>query len=69
MIGIYHPPYSGHNLITNNMFVDDLTEWLGESLVNDKNIIIMGDFNIHINKRGEDEDVTTFMNTIEALGF
>ena len=38
MIGIYHPPYSGHNLITNNMFIDDLTEWLAESSVNDKNI-------------------------------
>ena len=27
----------------------------------------MGDFNIHINKRGE--DATVFMNTIESLGF
>ena len=37
--------------------------------MNDKNITIMGDFNIHINKRGEDEDATAFMNTIESLGF
>ena len=51
------------------MFIDDLTECLAESLVNDKNIIIMGDFNIHINKRGEDEDVTIFTNTIEPIGF
>ena len=36
MIGMYHPPYSGHNLITTNMFIDDLMEWLEESLVNDK---------------------------------
>ena len=42
---------------------------LAESLVNDKKIIIMDDFSMHINKRGEDEDVTIFMNTIEALGF
>ena len=69
MIWIYHPPYSGYNLTANSMFLDDLTEWLAESLVNDKNIIIMVDFNIHINKRGEDEDVTIFMNTIEALSF
>ena len=68
MIGIYHPPYSGCNLTINNMFTDDLTEWLVESLLNDKNIIIMGDFNIHITKRGENEDVTIFMNTIEVLG-
>ena len=68
MIGIYHPPYSGCSPTTNNMFIDDLTVWLVESLVNYKNIIIMGDFNIHNNKR-EDEDVTIFMNTIEALGF
>ena len=67
MIGIYYPPYSGHNLIPNNMFIDDPTEWLAEALLNDKNIIIIGDFNIHINKR-DDEDVTSFMNTIEGLG-
>ena len=36
LIGIYHPPYSGCNLTTNNMFEDNLTEWLAESLVNDK---------------------------------
>ena len=52
MIGIYHPPYSGCNLTINNMFLNDLTEGLAESLVNDKNIIIMGDFKIDINKRG-----------------
>ena len=53
MIGIYHPPYSGCNLITNNMFIDDLTGWLAESLVNDWNIIIMGDFDEHIEKKEE----------------
>ena len=66
---MYHPPYSGCNITSNNMFIDDLTEWIAESLVNDKNKIIMGDFNIHINKREEDNDVTIFMNTIKALGF
>ena len=68
MIGIYHPPYSGHHLTTNNMFIGDLIEWLAESLVNDKNMITMGDFNIHIKKR-EDKDATAFMNTIESLSF
>ena len=68
MTGIYHPPYSGHNLAT-NMFLVNLTEWPALSLLNDKNIIIMDDFNIHSNKRGEDEDVAIFMNTIKALGF
>ena len=37
------------------MFLDGLTEWLAESIVNDRNIVVMGDFNIHINKRGEDK--------------
>ena len=68
-IGICHSLYSGHNLITNNMFIDDLIEWLTESLANNKNMIIMEDFNIHINKRGENEDVTAFMNSMESLGF
>ena len=69
VIGIYHPPYCGCILITNNRFIDDLIEWLTESLANDKSMIIMRDFNIHINKRGEDEDATAFMNSIESLGF
>ena len=69
MNGIYHPSYSGCNLTTNNMSIGKFTEWLAESLVNDKSIIIIGDFNIHINKRGENKDTAIFMNTIEALGF
>ena len=67
--GIYHSPYFGCNLITNKLSIDDLTEWLAVLLVNDKNILILGDFDIHINKKGEDEDTSTFMNTIKALGF
>ena len=30
LIGIYHPPYSTINPITNVMFLDDLSEWLSE---------------------------------------
>ena len=51
------------------MFIDNFTEWLAASLVNDQNIIIMDDLTINIKKRGEDKDVTMFMNTTEALGF
>ena len=51
--GIYHPPYSIKNRITNKMFIDDLTvnhvddftEFSTELLTNHSNNIILGDFN------------------------
>ena len=49
LIGIYHPPYSISNSITNVIFLDDLMEWLSEQTSQDKNIILAGDFNIHVN--------------------
>ena len=47
-------------------FLDEFTEWIGDHLTDDENLIFTGDFNIHINKN--DPDAQTFIDIIEALG-
>ena len=49
ILAIYHPPYSEMNPTTNNMFMDEYAELLGDVLAYHRNLLILGDFNIHIN--------------------
>ena len=68
IITIYHPLYSDVNLVTNSMFIDDFTDWIGEIVMTYDNIIITGDFNLHVNEV-DDTEIQVFNNTITALGF
>ena len=34
IIAICHPPYSDANPVTNSMFIDDFTDWIGERVMN-----------------------------------
>ena len=67
LIGFYHPPYSTINPITNVMFLNDLTEWLSEQVLQDRNIILARYFNIHVNNF-QNNDAFIFHNTMVALG-
>ena len=49
VLGIYRPPYSTRNKISDNEAVDDLLDCLTCVLPNHSNIIIMGDLNFHWN--------------------
>ena len=42
IIGIYHPPPSTNNQITNATFVDEITNLLTEKITNLDNLIILG---------------------------
>ena len=48
-------------------FIDDFTEWIGEHLVNDKNLIMTDDFNVHVNDQ-EGPDAQIFSYIASALG-
>ena len=48
-------------------FMEEFTEWIAELLVNDAHLIIMGDFNFHVNNPNDD-DVANFTDTMTALG-
>ena len=67
IITVYHPPYSEKNPITNTMFIDDITKFLAEALSQHQNIILAGDFNIHINNQN-DPQANILMDTMTALG-
>ena len=69
IIAVYHPPYSSRCPVTNSMFIDDFTEWLPSQLVRYNNILLVRDFNIHMNKAAIDDESRLFVSTIKAMGF
>ena len=64
---IYHPPYTNKNPITNNMFIDDFTDWLVEEIILHNNLLILGDFNLHINDL-DNPNTGIFLDTVTAMG-
>ena len=55
------------NSITKTQFIDKFTIWLPGILTKYNNIIIAGDFNIHIDDTNSDEG-TIFKDTMDAFG-
>ena len=49
------------------MFLDDFVEVLADVLADPGNILILGDFNIHVNNK-DDPDAKVFSDMMEALG-
>ena len=67
IIAIYRPPYSRKHQVTISMFTDDFISFMEETLLDLKNPIILGDFNIHINDT-DNTDAITFIDSMEVLG-
>ena len=59
---IYRPPDTSERL-----FIDDFTEFMVDVLAEYSNLIVVGDFNMHINKE-ENPNASIFMDTMVALG-
>ena len=64
---IYHSPYSARNSVTENIFIDKLTDWLTDTLASDKHVLVMNVFNIHINK-DNNEIENIFLNSMMVMG-
>ena len=62
LVGTYHPP-SGNYLT----FIDDFVEWITDPLAMDNNIIVLGDFNLHVNDVNDD-DAGNFLDSTTTLG-
>ena len=62
--GIYHPPPK--NIITNRMFIDDITNHLTSLLPTTTNNIMLGDFNMHINDMNSNSAII-FKDILMAL--
>ena len=67
IIAIYRPPYSTKNPINLSMFTDEFSDWLANHLTK-YNIIIGGNFNVHINKASKEDESGMFLDTMEAVG-
>ena len=65
--GIYHPPYSAKNRVTNKNFIDNFTIFTSNLLSEYSNNIIVEDFNLHVSNE-DDLDAATFTNICEAFG-
>ena len=62
IVAVYRPPD-----LSNIMFLDDITEGMVDSLAEDINVIIAGDFNLHISNKNDD-DAHNLLDTFTALG-
>ena len=67
IIVIYRPPYSTINEATIQSFFEEFTDWMATKSNEYSNIIVLGDFKIHINN-DQDADVNRFKDKMEALG-
>ena len=66
IIGIYHPPPTAESATTNAGFLDDLTELLMDKLAQLEHIVLLGDFNLHIEETTS-PDTVILNDTMEAL--
>ena len=60
-------PYTNSFKLTNQDFLDEFTEWSTHMLADNNNLLLLGDFNIHVNEENND-DTNKFRDTMEALG-
>lgn len=67
LIGIYRPPQSILHREGNQCFIDKFTELLANISENYSNFIIMGDFNLHVNDK-LNNDAAQFLDLLEMLG-
>ena len=64
--GLYHPPL-GNTRNTPARFLDQVSELVQYLFTNHKNQVLLGDFNVHIN-RLDIQDTQAYIDTMEALG-
>ncbi len=64
---IYHPPYSQSNPIPNSVFLDEFKDYLESIVLSDELLCIAGDFNIHMNK-ATDPDQLRLTDILESCG-
>lgn len=68
VLGVYHPPFGSKKDNTPTNFIDELTDLLVKIVAEHSNLVLLGDFNIHINDYDVDTNCQMFVDTLEALG-
>ena len=67
LVWLYHSPYNNTNKCTDAMFLDNIAEILEKVLTLYSNIIIAGDFNLHVDYI-VNPDAQVFMDLLTAFG-
>ena len=67
LLGIYHPPLSKNNMHTTQTFTNECSKFYMELAVKFKNILLLGDFNIHVNNPDKG-DAKQFIEMCYAVG-
>ncbi|EDO44723.1 predicted protein, partial [Nematostella vectensis] len=67
VIVIYRPPYSEAHRVPTSVFLSEFPEYLESLLLCKENLLITGDFNIHVDEPN-DPDAQKFLETLRALG-
>ena len=67
LIVLYKPPPSLNNGLTHNLFITEFTDYLERYIATTKQLVLLGDFNIHINKT-DDRDAVEFNNLLDQFG-
>ena len=65
MVGIYHPPTKHLVNDSNVIFITEFLDFMGELQLRNKNIVILGNFNLHVNDKA-DTDAQQFIDMVEA---
>ena len=67
ILGIYHPPASIQHETSNSDFIDDLIQLLTTTGSENRNKILLGDLNLHIDNL-EEPNADQLITTMEAFG-
>ena len=67
VVRIYHPPTKHLVNDSNGIFITEFLDFMGELQLGSKNIVILGNFNLHVNDKS-DTDGQQFIDMVEASG-
>ena len=67
IIIIYRPPYSENHKVPSSIFFNEFSEYLEFVVLCGEQLIIVGDFNFHIDVQ-YDNDAVTLLDTLESFG-
>ena len=65
VVGVCHPPTKNHVNDSNAVFITEFLDLMNDLQLESKNIVILGDFNLHVNDKS-DTDGQLFIGMVEA---
>ena len=64
---LYKPPPSSSSGLSHKLFISEFTDYLELHIATTKQLVLLGDFSIHVNKT-DDRDAVEFSNLLDQFG-